>query len=296
LRGPGPAAKVYNMTVRNSPTVRRRRLGLELRRLRELAGKTCEQAGDHLDCSASKISRIETARVPARTVDVQALCQLYGSSEEQAAILVTLARESKQEGWWQTFDDAFPDWFGTYLGLEAEAASIRTYEIQLVPGLLQTEGYARALYEVDEGDSPEEIEVAWTTRLTRQEILSGSNPPRYWVVLSEAALRRVIGGRAVMRDQLLHLADVTDLPNITIQVIANEQGAHPAMYAPFVILDFPERADPGVVYLEHLAGALYIDKPDQVDRYSVAFNYLVATALPPKQSMDLIRTVAKELS
>jgi transcriptional regulator with XRE-family HTH domain len=290
---------VYDMTVRKSPTVRRRRLGLELRRLREAAGKTCEQAGDHLDCSASKISRIETARVPARVVDVQALCQLYGAAEEQAANLVTLARESKQEGWWQTFDDAFPDWFGTYLGLEAEAASIRTYEIQLVPGLLQTEGYARALYEVhegNEGNKLEEIEVAWTTRLIRQEILDGGNAPRYWVVLSEAALRRVIGGRAVMRDQLLHLAEVTDRPNITIQVITNEQGAHPAMYAPFVILDFPERADPGVVYLEHLAGALYIDKPDQVDRYGVAFDHLVATALPPKQSTDLIRRVAKELT
>src|SRR5438034_10868323 len=199
------------MSVRSSPTVRRRRLGSELRRLREAAGLTCEQAAAHLDCSASKISRLETARVPARAVDVQALCQLYGAAEDQTAVLVALARESRTEGWWQRFDGVMPDWFGTYVGLEAEAASIRTYEIELIPGLLQTAGYARALFEASEFGATDDVEQAVAIRRSRQEILYGDSPTRYWAVLSEAALHRQIGGPAVMRDQLLYLAEASEL-------------------------------------------------------------------------------------
>jgi transcriptional regulator with XRE-family HTH domain len=282
------------MTMRQSPTVRRRRLGIDLRRMREESNLTCEQAGDHLDCSASKISRIETARVPARPLDVQALCQLYGATEEQTANLVTLARESKNQGWWQRYDDVLPGWFETYVGLESEAAAIRTYEMELVPGLLQTEGYARALYEV--GDfTPETMERAWTTRLERQELLSGPNPPRYWAVISESALHREVGGPSVLRDQLLRLSELTDDSNITIQVIPRQLGAYPGMFTPFVVLTFPERSDPGVVYLEYLAGCLYLDRPEEVDRYMLVFDHLVASALPPRDSVELIRSVAKDL-
>src|SRR3989440_6069488 len=155
------------MSVRSSPTVRRRRLGSELRRLREAAGLTCEQAADHLECSASKISRLETARVPARAIDVQALCLLYDAGDEQTGVLVALARESKTEGWWQRFDGVLPDWFGTFVGLEAEAATIRTYEIQLVPGLLQTEGYARALFETADLGAPDPVGSARAIRRAR---------------------------------------------------------------------------------------------------------------------------------
>ncbi|OLE26182.1 MAG: hypothetical protein AUG44_13820 [Actinobacteria bacterium 13_1_20CM_3_71_11] len=283
------------MSVRTSPTVRRRRLGSELRRLRELASLTCEQVGDRLGCSASKISRIETARVPARVLDVQALCELYGAGEEQRVVLVALARESKTQGWWQRFDSALPDWFTTYVGLEAEAASIRTYEIQLVPGLLQTEAYARALFETAV-NAPEEVESAVEIRRSRQEILRGENPPRYWAVLSEAALQRMVGGPGIMRDQLWYLTEINELRNVTIQVIPAHTGAHPGMSTPFVILSFPDRADPEVTFVDYLTGALYLEKPEEVDQYNLAFNHLVAAAVSPVQSLDLIRATAKQFS
>ena len=283
------------MSVRTSPTVRRRRLGSELRRLREAAGLTCEQAGDHLDCSASKISRMETARVPARAIDVQALCHLYGAGDEQMTVLVALARESKTEGWWQRFDGVLPDWFGTYVGLEAEAATIRTYEIELIPGLLQTAAYARALFESAEVRAPDEVEQAVSIRRSRQEVLRGDNPPQYWAVFSEAALHRLIGGPAIMRDQLLHVAEISELRHVTVQVIRADAGAHPGMCTPFVILSFPERSDPQVTFVEYLTGALYLEKREEVDQHNLVFNHLVAAAISPQQSVDLIRSTAKQL-
>ncbi len=283
------------MSVRTSPTVRRRRLGSELRRLREAAGLTCEQAGDHLDCSASKISRMETARVPARAIDVQALCHLYGAGDEQMTVLVALARESKTEGWWQRFDGVLPDWFGTYVGLEAEAATIRTYEIELIPGLLQTAAYARVLFESAEVSAPDEVEQAVSIRRSRQEVLRGDNPPQYWAVFSEAALHRLIGGPAIMRDQLLHVAEISELRHVTVQVIRADAGAHPGMCTPFVILSFPERSDPQVTFVEYLTGALYLEKREEVDQHNLVFNHLVAAAISPQQSVDLIRSTAKQL-
>ena len=284
------------MSVRTSPTVRRRRLGSELRHLREFAGLTCEQAADHLGCSASKISRLETARVPARPADVLTLCVLYRASEEQIAALVALARESKTEGWWQRFDGVLPDWFGTFVGLEAEAAIIRTYEIQLVPGLLQTEDYARALFENADLGGPESVEANVSIRRSRQQILYGDNPPQYWSVLSEAALNRLVGGPAVMREQLFYLTEISELRNVTIQVIREDAGAHPGMVTPFVILGFPDRADPEVTFVDYLTGALYLEKREEVDRFNLAFNHLVAAAISPQQSVDHIRTTAKQLS
>jgi transcriptional regulator with XRE-family HTH domain len=282
------------MSVRHSPTVRRRRLGAELRRLREAAGMTCEQAGEHLDCSSSKISRIETARVPARALDVQALCQLYGASAELTGRLVALARESKQAGWWQQYD-VLPDWFETYVGLEAAAATIRTYEIQLIPGLLQTPDYARALFEHSELNGPHDVDRLVSVRRARQEILKGDPEPQYWAILSEAALQRTVGGRDVMRDQLHHLATISGHRNVTIQVIPNNVGAHPGMTTPFVVLGFADRDDPQIVFLDYLTGALYLEKSNELARYELVFNHLVAAALPPRVSVEFIESVASQL-
>jgi transcriptional regulator with XRE-family HTH domain len=283
------------MSVRHSPTVRRRRLGAELRRLREAAGMTCEQAGEHLDCSSSKISRMETARVPARTVDVQVLCHLYRASEELTATLISLARESKQAGWWQQYD-VLPDWFETYVGLEAAAATIRTYEIQLIPGLLQTPDYARALFEHSELNGPREVERSVSVRRARQEILKGDPVPQYWAILSEAALQRMVGGREVMRDQLRHLCTMGGLSNVTIQVIPNSAGAHPGMTTPFVILGFADREDPQIAFLDYLTGALYLEKLNELSRYELVFNHLVAVAMPPRQSVEFIEFAASQLA
>jgi transcriptional regulator with XRE-family HTH domain len=283
------------MSVRHSPTVRRRRLGAELRRLREAAGITCEQAGEHLDCSGSKISRIETARVPARAVDVQMLCQLYRATEELTARLTALARESKQAGWWQQYD-VLPDWFETYVGLEAAAATIRTYEIQLIPGLLQTPDYARALFEHSELNGPQEVERSVSVRRARQEVLKGDPVPQFWAILSEAALQRLVGGREVMRDQLLHLCTMSGLSNVTIQVIPNCVGAHPGMTTPFVILSFADRADPQIAFLDYLTGALYLERSNELSRYELVFNHLVAVAMPPRQSVEFIESAASQLA
>jgi hypothetical protein len=189
-----------------------------------------------------------------------------------------------------------PDWFATYVGLEAEAVGIRTYEIELVPGLLQTEGYARALFESAALNPPVDVECGIAIRRSRQQILHGENPPRLWAVLSEAALRRMVGGPAIMRDQLLHLLDMSELRNVTIQVIRADAGAHPGMGTPFVILSFPDRADPQITFLDYLTGALYLEKPEEVDQYNLAFNHLVAAAISPHRSLDLIRATAKQLS
>ncbi len=283
------------MSVRQSPTVRRRRLGAELRRLRDRAGMTCEQAGEHLDCSASKISRMETARVAARIIDVQALCQLYNAGEELTANLLALAREAKTPGWWQRFDDGVPDWFDTFLGMESVAASIRTYEVQLIPGLLQTDGYARALFEQSELANAATVDRAVEIRSVRRATLTSDAPPQYWAILSEAVLSRMVGGPGVMRDQLLHIAELSAHRHVTIQIIKNNLGAHPGMTTPFVILGFPDRADPQVVFIDYLTGALYLEKPEEVDRYNLAFNHLVASAIPPRQSVEFIIDVAKHL-
>jgi hypothetical protein len=248
-----------------------------------------------LGCSASKVSRLENARVPARPVDVQALCTAYRVPEDVTARLVALAREAKHPGWWQQFDDAVPDWFETFLGMEAVTSSILTYEIQLVPGLLQTEGYIRALFDHAGHGRAEHADRTVSVRRSRQDVLLANPGRHYWAILSEAALHRLVGGPAVMRDQLLHIADVAELPNVTVQVISNDHGAHPGMNTPFVILSFPDREDPDVVFLDYLTGALYLERPEEVCCYHRAFNQLIAAALPPRQSAALVREVGKSL-
>jgi transcriptional regulator with XRE-family HTH domain len=283
------------MAAEHSPTVRRRRLALELRRLREAARLTCEEVAEHLECSTSKISRIETGRVSVSPRDVRDMLDIYGVSAQQGASLVQLARDSRQKGWWHAYSDTIQPRFATYIGLESAASEIRIYEVTLIPALLQTEDYARTVIAAGiVGGDHDGLERNVELLMARQPPLTSDDPPRLWAVLDEAALRRTVGGAGLMRLQLDHLLDLSRLPNVAIQVIPFGAGAHPAMGRPFVILAFPERADPDVVYLEDLTSALYVEDVDEVDRYNMFFNHLRATALSFEDSSALIMSVIKE--
>jgi len=285
------------MASAQSPTVRRRRLALELRRLREAARLTCEEVAERLECSASKISRVETGRVSVSPRDVRDMLEIYGLPEDQREGLVQLARDSRQKGWWHAYSDTIQPQFATYLGLESAASEIRIYEVSLIPGLLQTEEYARAVISAGMVNSArEDIERRVALRMARQQpALTEADSPKLWAVLDEAALRRTVGGSGLMRMQLEYLLGVASLPNVAVQVIPFGGGAHPAMGRPFVILVFPERVDPDVVYLEDLTSALYLEDVDEVDRYNVFFNHLRATALSFDDSSGLITSVLKAM-
>jgi transcriptional regulator with XRE-family HTH domain len=284
------------MGTEHSPTVRRRRLALELRRLREAARLTCEEVGEHLECSASKISRVETGRVSVSPRDVRDMLELYGVPAEQRESLVQLARDSRQKGWWHAYSDTMQPQMATYIGLESAASEIRIYEVSLIPGLLQTEDYARAVIRAGMVNSPaEDIERRVSLLMARQPAVVRDDPPKIWAVLDEAALRRRVGGAGLMRLQLEHLLAQAALPNVAVQVIPFGGGAHPAMGRPFIILVFPERVDTDVVYLEDLTSALYLEDVAEVDRYNVFFNHLRATALSFDDSAALITSVLKEM-
>jgi transcriptional regulator with XRE-family HTH domain len=284
------------MASAHSPTVRRRRLALELRRFREAARLTCEEVAEQLECSASKISRVETGRVSVSPRDVRDMLEIYGIPEDQRESLVQLARDSRQKGWWHAYSDTIQPQFATYLGLESAASEIRIYEVSLIPGLLQTEDYARTVISAGMVNSAyEDIERRVELLMARQPALTRADPPKLWAVLDEAALRRRVGGAGLMRLQLEYLLEVASLPNVALQVIPFGGGAHPAMGRPFVILVFPERVDPDVVYLEDLTSALYVEDVDEVDRYNMFFNHLRATALSFDESSTLITSVLKEM-
>ncbi|MGO8887879.1 MAG: helix-turn-helix domain-containing protein [Streptosporangiaceae bacterium] len=279
-----------------SPTVRRRRLALELRRLRETAKLTCEEVAEHLECSASKISRVETGRVSVSPRDVRDMLALYGVSEVQSESLVQLARDSRQKGWWHAYSDTIQPQFAAFIGLESAASEIRIYEVSLIPGLLQTEDYARSVIGAGlVSGKPDDIERNVQLRMARQPALTRDDPPKLWAVLDEAALRRRVGGSGLMRLQLEHLLGMAKLPNVAIQVIPFGGGAHPAMGRPYVVLVFPERVDTDVVYLEDLTRAMYLEDVDEVDRYNMFFNHLRATALSFDESSSLIISVLKEM-
>jgi transcriptional regulator with XRE-family HTH domain len=278
-----------------SPTVRRRRLALELRRLREVAKLTCEEVAEQLECSASKISRVETGRVSVSPRDVRDVLEIYGVADEQRDGLVQLARESRQKGWWHPFGDTVQPHLATYLGLESAASEIRIYEVNLIPGLLQTEDYARAILTTSMVNSPRpDVERRVELRMERQR-LSRADPPELWCVLDEAALRRHVGGREVMRAQLEHLLEAASLRNVSLQVLPFAGGAHPGMGRPFSIMSFGEDADPDVVYLEEMTSSLWVENVDEVDRYHVYFNHLQATALSFEDSAAIVTAVLKEM-
>jgi Domain of unknown function (DUF5753)/Helix-turn-helix domain len=250
------------------PTVQRLVLGGHLRRLREDAGMTTERAALSIRGSHSKISRMEHGRVGFKERDIADLLTLYGvgpGAEREA--LLNLAKESNTPGWWQGYADILPHWVEPYFGLEAAAASIREYELQFVPGLLQIEDYARAVIRLGNLLSEDEVVRRAQARVSRQQILNRENPPKVWAVLDEGALRRSIGGPAVMKAQLRQLIDMCDHPAVTLQILPFSAGAHRAMGGPFTILRYTEPDLRDVVYIEQLTSALYLDKQTEVDAY-----------------------------
>src|SRR5258708_25490213 len=257
------------MPVRPSPTVRGRRLRYELRRLREEPSLTIEEVAEQSggDWTPSAISRWETGDRRIRPADLRVLLDVYDVHGDQRDVLLTLAREARQRGWWQSYrSDAVPEWFQVYLGLEAEAASIHEYDAELIPGLLQTADYYRAFMRTAPAAGDEEaIERKVAVRAARQERLTAADAPEFWAVLNEAAIRRVVGGAEVMRGQLVHIAEMAERQRISVQVLPFKVGAHPAMDGSFIILGFPEAPDPDVVYLESQTGSLYLEKSAQVD-------------------------------
>jgi transcriptional regulator with XRE-family HTH domain len=276
--------------------VRRRRLAAELRRLREAAGLTCDEVAARLDCSASKISRIETGRVSVSPRDVRDLLEVYGVAEDQRDSLMQLARESRQKGWWQGYGDTVQPHLATYLGVEDQASEIRQYAVARLPILLQTEDYARAVVtggRAGQARYPGPADRMVDMLMERQRRATAS-PPNVWVVMDEAALRRQVGGREVMREQIGHLIELSSTKTMFLQFIPFSSGAHVAMDLPFNILGFPDPADPDVVGIGYGTGVLWIEDLAEVDRYNVFFHHLQAAALSPDESAALMTAALKD--
>lgn len=280
-------------TSAGGPTVLRILLGAQLRRLREAAGVTPEEAARVVRGSPAKISRMERGRHRFKKIDVADLLTLYGLTDEnEREQLLDLAVRANQPGWWHRYSDVLPSWFQPYVGLEAAAEHIRTYEAQLMPGLLQTEDYARAIIAIEH--SPEEQERLVALRMARQRRLHDGTL-RLWALIDEAALRRLVGGTEVMRTQLDHLLAAVKLPNINIQVTPFTAGGLASQGGAFSILRFPEAELPDVVYVEQLTGALYLDKREDVDRYVEAIDRVLIASATPEQSEQIIETIRQNL-
>jgi transcriptional regulator with XRE-family HTH domain len=276
-----------------SPTVRRRRLAAELRRLRESAELTIDEVGEKLECSASKISRIETGHVGVTPRDVRDMLEVYGIEDDGREALVQLAREARKKGWWHAYNEVFT---GSFVGLETDASSLHTHQALLVPGLLQTEGYTRAVIRAIRPDVTEsDMERRVAARVVRQRLLTDAHPPEYWAVIDEAALRRKVGGPEIMRAQLERLVELAALPHVTLQVVPFSAGAHAGMEAPFLILGFPEQADPDVVYVENTTSGVYLEQPSDVHRYTLMFDHLRAAALKPDDTVAMVEQAADRL-
>jgi transcriptional regulator with XRE-family HTH domain len=278
------------------PTVQRLVLGGHLRRLREQAHITTEQAAGVIRGSHSKISRMEHGRVGFKERDIADLLTMYGVTDgDEREALLKLARESNTPGWWQGYADILPHWVEPYFGLEAAASFIRNYELQFVPGLLQTQGYALSLIRLGNAPTEEDVLRRAEARMSRQDILRRETPPRVWAVVDEGALRRPIGGAKVMREQLKHLIDMCDHPAVTLQVLPFQVASHPAMGGPFTILRFSEPDLRDVVYIEQLTSALYLDKPAEVDSYLEVMEQLCLQAEPAARTPQILKDALNSL-
>ena len=281
----------------SDPTVLRMLLGAQLRRLREARSVTREDAGWEIRASESKISRMELGRVGFKERDVSDLLTLYGMADgPEREALLALAREANNPGWWQRYADILPSWFQSYLGLESAAALIRTYEVQFVPGLLQTREYARAVILLGYANAhDDEVERRVALRMGRQDVLTRQRAPQLWAVVDEALLRRPIGGVDVMCRQLRALIESTRLPNVRLQVIPFDAGGHAAAGGAFTMLRFPDQDLPDVVYIEQLTTALYLDKRDDVDYYAATMERLCVEAEPPDRTADILKGILHDM-
>ena len=281
----------------SGPTVLRILLGAQLRRLREGKGISREDAGYEIRASGSKISRMELGRVSFKERDVADLLSMYGVEEiAEREALLGLARQANNPGWWHHYGDILPSWFQSYLGLEAASSLIRTYEIQFVPGLLQTPEYARAVILLGHaGANADEIDRRVELRRQRQQILHRGEPPQLWAVIDEAVLRRPIGGVEVMRAQIEALIEAAKKPNIRLQIIPFNAGGHAAAGGPFASRRFPEPELPDVVYVEQLTSAIYLDKRDDVDHYAIAMERVCIDADPPNQTQEILGKLLHEV-
>jgi transcriptional regulator with XRE-family HTH domain len=282
------------------PTVHRRQLGAELRRLRESAGLRMEDAAKALGCSHTRMSRIETGKggAVAKADDVRTLCELYGVKDDRQVdmLLGMLSAMAQQRGWWEAFEAVLPSGLEVYVGLESDARAERAWEPILVHGLLQTKEYARAVFQAWASHRPHDIDDLVQVRMERQKLLTREGQPlELWAILDEAVIRRPLGGRDIMRDQLLHLVDLTDMPNVTIQVVPLATGGNPGLGGPFSILEFEDDNDSPVVYAESQVGNLYLEKKPDVRRYTSIFDMLRAMALPPAESLTLLRQAAEDM-
>ncbi|MFZ2044294.1 MAG: helix-turn-helix transcriptional regulator [Trebonia sp.] len=280
------------------PTVRRRRLGAELRRLRDSAGYKLEEVAGMLGVAPSTLSRIETGKAPTKSAYLSQLLELYQVTDAgQRQILVDMAREGHRKGWWAAYDDVLPSGLGVYVGLEAEASGLRSYEIAVVHGLLQTTDYARAILRASAPrHTADQIERLVDLRMERQRRLDDNPPLDLWVIHDEAVIRRTVGGPVVMRHQLAHLLVAAGLPGVTLQVLPFDTGAHAGHDGPFSIVEFHDRSDSEVVYVESTAGPIYLEKDREVRACAEVFDRLRAAALPPEASLDLISKAARELA
>jgi transcriptional regulator with XRE-family HTH domain len=280
------------------PTVRRRRLGAELRRLSEAHSLKLEEVAERLGLAPSTLSRIETGKAPTKSAYLSALLDQYQVDDPGVRkVLVDMAREGHRKGWWSIYDDVLPSGFDIYVGLEAEASGLRSYETDLVHGLLQTTDYALAvLRELRPRDTEEQLQRVVDLRMQRQRLLDQDPPLDLWLILDEGAIRRNVGGSAVMRRQLEHLVQASRWANVTLQILSFASGAHAGLTGPFAILDFPERTDSDVAYTESVGGMIYLEKDREVRVCAEAFDRMRAAALSPVASVELIQQVSRELS
>ncbi|MGY4099447.1 helix-turn-helix domain-containing protein [Nocardia sp. R16R-3T] len=290
---PDDDGRVQSVVVERGPTVLRIALGGQLRDLRVKNGITREAAGEAIRGSHAKISRLELGRTGFKERDIRDLLTLYGVADaEERERFLDLARQANEPGWWHRYSDLLPSWFGTYLGLEQAATKIRTYEAHLVPGLLQTPEYARAVMSLgyEDADMDRRVQV----RIRRQEVLHRADPPVVWAIIDEAALHRPVGGSRVHREQMEHLIELAELPNVTVQVLPYSAGEHAAAGSSFSILRFAEAELPDIVYLEHLTSALYLDRKQDLALYLSVMDRLSVQAEAPGESLKILADYAKK--